>query len=306
MKNKKIVFMGTPEYATVIFEKLLEQDYNIVALFTQADKPVGRKQLITPPDIKKFSLENGLSLPIYQPLSLKEDIVVKQIKDLEPDIIIVAAYGQILTKEILEIAPCINLHASLLPKYRGASPIQQSLLNKDKYTGVTAMLMDIGLDSGDIIGYKYLKISDDMVVENLFDELAQIAGCLTVDILERFDSLDYKKQNLSLVSHCKKIKKSDGLVEFKCANEVYNKYSAFKSWPDIYLESGLKIKECSINEVSSKQDKSIILEINKSNIVVSCTTGSIAITIVQPSSKKAMSVVDYIRGKRLEVGDILN
>ena len=305
MKNKKIIFMGTPEYATVIFEKLLSMDYNIVALFTQEDKPVGRKQTITPPDIKKFVLENGLSLPIYQPKTLKEDSVVKQIKQLKPDIIIVAAYGQILTQEILNIAPCVNLHASLLPKYRGASPIQQALLNDDKYTGVTAMLMDIGLDSGDMLGYKYLKISQNLVVEELFDSLAIAAADLTVETLQRFDTLKPKKQHLSLVSHCKKIKKIDGIVEFNSALGLYNKYRAFKSWPDIYLTSGLKIKQCKLNETESKNSAGIILGIDKDCITVGCTTGSIIIYIVQPPSKKAMSIVDYIRGKRLKLNEIL-
>jgi methionyl-tRNA formyltransferase len=305
MKNKKIIFMGTPEYATVIFEKLLSMDYNIVALFTQEDKPVGRKQIITPPHIKKFTLDNGLSLPIYQPKTLKDDSVVKQIKQLNPDIIIVAAYGQILTKEILNIAPCVNLHASLLPKYRGASPIQQALLNDDKYTGVTAMLMDIGLDSGDILGYKYLKISQDLVVEELFDSLATVAANLTVEILQRFDTLNPKKQHLSLVSHCKKIKKTDGLVQFNSALELYNKYRAFKTWPDIYLSSGLKIKQCTLNEIVSKNNAGVILNIDKECITVGCTTGSVLIHTVQPPSKKAMNVVDYIRGQRLKLNDIL-
>jgi len=305
MKQPRIIFMGTPQYATTIFSKLLEFDFDIVALFTQADKPVGRKQTITPPDIKKFALENGLSLPIYQPISLKEDAVANQIKTLLPDIIIVAAYGQILTKDILNIAPCINLHASLLPKYRGASPIQQALLNNDKFTGVTAMMMDIGLDSGDIIGYKYIEIKDDTLVSDLFDDLAIVAADLTVEILQRFDKIIAKKQNKSLVSHCKKIKKIDGLVSFDNAKQFYTKYKAFKSWPDIYLESGLKIKECILNETQSSNKSGEVLMINKTNIIIGCNIGSITINTLQPSSKKAMNAVDYIRGQRLQIGDIL-
>lgn len=302
-KVKRIIFMGTPDYATVIFEKLLEKDYNIVALFTQPDKPVGRKQILTSPHIKQFSLEHGLSMPIYQPTTLKENAIQNTIIDLHPDIIIVAAYGQILPKEILDIAPCINLHASLLPKYRGASPIQQALLNDDKFSGVTAMNMDVGLDSGDILGYKYVSIQKNTVVSELFDMLSICAAELTIEILERIESILPKKQYLSLVSHCKKVSKSDGLVSFKNANDIYNKYRAFKSWPDIYLESGLKIKECALLEKDSENVRSRIISIEKESIVVGCLQGTIKITTIQPSSKKQMNVVDYIRGKRLEIGD---
>lgn len=302
-KDKKIIFMGTPDYATVILEQILEEDYNVIALFTQPDKPVGRKQQLTPPHIKQFVLNHGLSIPIYQPNSLKEKAVQDTLLKLNPDLIIVAAYGQILPKEVLNIAPCINLHASLLPQYRGASPIQQALLNNDKYTGVTAMNMDIGLDSGDILGYKYLKIQKDTVVSELFDQLSLCAANLTIEVLERFDFLNAKKQNLSLVSHCKKVSKSDGLVEFISARLIYTKYKAYKTWPDIYLESGLKIKECSLNDEFSSNKAGEIVEITKEYIIIGCTNGSVKITQLQPPSKKQMSAVDYVRGQRLEIGD---
>ncbi len=302
----KILFMGTPDYATIIFEKLLEKDYNIIALFTQPDKLVGRKQQLTPPHIKQFSIDNGLSLPIYQPNSLKEQASIDIVKSLEPDIIIVAAYGQILPKAILDIAPCINLHASLLPKYRGASPIQQCLLNDDKFTGVTAMFMEEGLDSGDILGLKYINIDKNMVVSELFNKLSQVAANLTIEILENYKSLNPKKQNLSQVTHCKKVKKSDGLMSFINAKEFYNKYRAYKSWPDIYIEKGLKIKECFLNDIESSNQNGVILEIQKDFIIVGCTVGTIKVVNVQPASKKQMNVVDYIRGQRLEVGDFIS
>ncbi len=299
----KIVFMGTPDYATIIFERLLEENYNISALFTQPDKPVGRKQELTPPHIKKFVLDNGLSLPIYQPNSLKEKATIKTIVDLNPDIIIVAAFGQILPKEILDIAPCINLHASLLPKYRGASPIQQSILNGDKFSGITAMKMDIGLDSGDILGLKYLEIKPDMVVSELFDSLSKLAADLTIETLKKLNTIKPKKQNLTLVSHCGKISKSDGLSDFEDAIIFYNKYKAYKSWPDVYLKSGIKIKECELFETKSLNNSGEIIKIENDFIVVGCSLGSIKILQVQPSSKKQMNAIDYIRGKRLDIGD---
>jgi len=301
---KRIVFMGTPDYATIIFEQLLQSNYNIVALFTQQDKPIGRKQTITPPHIKQFVINNNINIPIFQPFTLKDPQVWQQIKDLKPDIIIVAAYGQILPKEVLNIAPCINLHASLLPKYRGASPIQQALLNDDKYTGVTAMLMEEGLDSGDILGYKYLKIEKNMVVQELFDKLSILASQLTIETLERFEQILPKKQHNILVSYCKKVSKQDGLVDFDNAKILYNKYRAYKGWPDIFIDTKLKLKELTINEQESSNKKGEILQIDQDSIIIGCSKGSIKLYQVQPNSKKAMNVVDYIRGKRYKVGDV--
>ena len=301
---KRIVFMGTPDYATIIFEQLLQSNYNIVALFTQQDKPIGRKQTITPPHIKQFVINNNINIPIFQPPTLKDPQVWQQIKDLKPDIIIVAAYGQILPKEVLNIAPCINLHASLLPKYRGASPIQQALLNDDKYTGVTAMLMEEGLDSGDILGYKYLKIEKNMVVQELFDKLSILASQLTIETLERFEQILPKKQHNILVSYCKKVSKQDGLVDFDDAKILYNKYRAYKGWPDIFIDTKLKLKELIIKEQESSNKKGEILQIDQDSIIIGCSKGSIKLYQVQPNSKKAMNVVDYIRGKRYKVGDI--
>jgi methionyl-tRNA formyltransferase len=303
----KIVFMGTPDYATVIFQKLLENNYEVVALFTQPDKKVGRKQIVTAPHIKQFCLDKGLSLPIYQPKTLKDISVENIIKNLEPDFIIVAAYGQILPKNILDIAPCINLHASLLPKYRGASPIQQAILNDDKFTGVTSMLMEQGLDSGDILGLEYVKITPNMDVEELFEKLSNSAAKLTLKTLENYKYIKPKKQNLSQVSYCKKIKKSDGEIKFDDGYKIYQKFKAYKFWPGIFLNSGLKIKECELYKITSNSSNKAgeIINISKDYIVVACEIGCIKITFVQPPSKKSMNAVDYIHGARLKVGNIL-
>ena len=301
----KIVFMGTPEYATVIFQKLLESNYDIVALFTQPDKKVGRKQILTPPHIKQFCLDNGLSLPIYQPNNLKDENTVKIIKNLKPNFIIVAAFGQILPQNILDIAPCINLHASLLPRYRGASPIQQAILNDDQYTGVTAMMMEKGLDTGDILGLEYIKITSNMYVTELFEKLSVVAANLTIDTIEKFDIIKPKKQNSVEVSYCPKIEKNDGLIQFDDAKNIYQKFKAYKSWPGIFLKSGLKIKECELVEITSSHTMGEIIEINNDSIIIACSIGSLRVTEVQPVSKKSMKAVDFIRGARLGLGTLL-
>ena len=304
--SKRILFMGTPDYATTIFSELLQSNYEIIGLFTQPDKPVGRKQILTAPHIKQYCLDLNLNIPIFQPLKLRgNEEATTQIKNLNPDFIIVAAYGQILPKEILDIAPCINLHASLLPKYRGASPIQESLLNDDSYTGVTSMLMEEGLDSGDILAFQYLKVTPTMEVSAAFEELSQIAAKLTITTLDNFENIKPLKQNEAEVSFCKKIKKEDGLVDFLDAKRLILKYKAYSYWPGIFLSSELKLKDIELNEEISINNPGEILEIKKDYILIACKKGSLKIKTLQAPSKKAISSVDFVRGQRLEVGNVL-
>ncbi len=304
--SKRVLFMGTPDYATAIFKTLIESDYDVVGLFTQPDKPVGRKQVLTPPHIKQYCLDSKIDLPIFQPLKLRnnEDAVI-QITNLKPDFIIVAAYGQILPKAILDIAPCINLHASLLPKYRGASPIQESLLNDDAFTGVTSMLMEEGLDTGDILGLEYLKITPTMEVAQAFNKLSVLAATLTIKTLDRYENLKPKKQNDSLASLCKKIKKEHGQISFENAKKLYQTYKAYAYWPGVFTASGLKLKDIALVEESSQNRLGEILDVNDEGITVGCKKGSLLIKTLQAPSKKAVNAMDYIRGKRLAQGDCL-
>lgn len=304
--GKKVLFMGTPSYATEIFKKLLSSNYEVIGLFTQPDKPVGRKQVLTPPDIKQFCIDNSINIPIFQPEKLRDNLAAYLvIKELKPDFIIVAAYGQILPKEILKLAPCINLHASLLPKYRGASPIQESLLNDDNFTGVTSMFMEEGLDSGDILALQYLKITPTMEVSEAFSKLSLIAADLTITTLDNFDRLNPIKQNESEVSFCKKIKKENGLVDFSDAKNLFLKYKAYSFWPGIFLESELKLKDVELLEETSQNQAGKILDICKDYIIVGCKKGSLKIKTLQAPSKKAINSVDFVRGQRVEIGDIL-
>jgi len=301
----KIIFMGTPDYAKVILQHLIETDnMDVVAVYTQPDKPVGRKKIMTPPEVKIVSLENNID--VYQPKKLRDVDVIKELLTIECDFIVVAAYGQILPLEILEHAPCINLHASILPQYRGASPIQQTLLNGDKKTGVTAMLMDVGLDTGDILKINTIDVGDDEMLASLFERLTDCAAELTIDVLQNFNSYTPKKQDDSLSTHCGKITKADGEVVFKDATTLYNKYRAFTPWPGIYLSSGLKLKNIALEDSISKNELGKILKIEKDFIVVGCERGSIRVYIVQPVSKKDMDVISYINGKRLSVENTLS
>lgn len=306
--SKKVLFMGTPSYATEILKELLNnKNYEVIGIFTQEDKPVGRKQVLTPPHIKQYCLENNINIPILQPKKLKDNLVAYiSIKELEPDFIVVAAYGQILPKEILNLAPCINLHASILPNYRGASPIQEGILNDDEYLGVTSMLMEEGLDCGDILGYSYLKNEKNMLVSEAFTKLSNLAAKLTIITLDNYDKLKPIKQNDSSTSFCKKIKKEDGEVDFNCAKKLFSKYKAYSFWPGIFLKSELKLKDIEFVENSSQNIAGEILEIAKDYIVVGCNQGRLKIRTLQAPSKNSINSVEYIKGKRLTIGDILS
>jgi len=300
-----IIFMGTPDYASVILERMIAtDDMNVVAVYTQPDKPVGRKKVMTPPITKTVALEN--SIPVYQPSRLRDEETVTELLKIECDFIVVAAYGQILPKMILDHAPCINLHASILPKYRGASPIQQSLLNGDEESGVTAMLMDEGLDTGAILKISRISIADDEMVEALFDRLTQVASDLTIDVLQNFVSLIPIGQKSDEATHCGKITKENGKVNFDDeAIRIFNRYRAFTPWPGLFLESGLKLKKMALDAYCKYHDAGVILSIEEESIVVGCTLGKLRIFRVQPPSKKEMSVIDYLNGKRLTVDNTL-
>ncbi len=298
--------MGTPSYATEILKALiLDDEVAVIALVTQPDKPVGRKQILTPPDTKRYLIENEIDLKLYQPSTLKNEESFKYISELKPDFIVVAAYGQILPKDILDIAPCINLHASILPLYRGASPIQDAILHQDKFTGVCSMLMDVGLDTGNILGFSYLEI-DKLDASGLFLKLSHLASKLTIDTLKNFDNIVPLKQNSCEASYSKKIFKEGGLLDLVDASSCEARYRAFIFWPGVFLESGLKLKTLFLDSTEGLNKKAEILKIEKQSIIIGCKKGALEVSRVQPPSKKEMSVIDYIRGKRLGVGDYLS
>lgn len=300
----RIIFMGTPDYAASILEALVAaDDIEVVSVYTQPDKPVGRKGVLTPPIVKVVA--QNTNIPIIQPNRLRDEVVVSEVLATPCDMIIVAAYGQILPKAILEYVPCVNLHASILPQYRGASPIQQSLLNNDTQSGVTAMWMDEGLDTGAIIKIRTLDIAQDEMVESLYTRLTDTAVNLTLDVIRNWDRKSAVKQNDNEATNCKKILKSDGLIDFSDAREIYNRYRAFTPWPGVFIESGLKIKTMRLEEEQSHGDAGLILSVDKESIVVQCLQGSLRILRVQAPSKQETSVIDYLNGKRIGCGNSL-
>lgn len=300
----RIIFMGTPDYAASILEAVLRcDDIEVAAVYTQPDKPVGRKGVLTPPPVKVLASEAGI--PVIQPDRLRDEKTVAELLGIPCDMIIVAAYGQILPKAVLEHAPCVNLHASILPQYRGASPIQQSLLNNDTQTGITAMWMDEGLDTGAIIQIETLPIGADEMVASLYARLTETAARLTIDVIRHWDRKSAAPQNDEEATHCTKIAKTDGLIAFEDARDIYNRYRAYTPWPGIYLDSGLKIKAMMLEEESSSGAAGTIVSVDKESMVVQCTKGSLRVYKVQAPSKQEASAVDYLNGKRIGCGNTL-
>ena len=302
--NKKIVYMGTPHYAQEILGALIQsEDMDVALVITQPDRPVGRKKVMTPPPVKELATEH--SIEVLQPHRLSDAGIKEAIMDIKPNFIVVAAFGQLLPRSILDIAPCINLHASLLPQYRGASPVQQSLLNGDKVTGVTSMLMEEGLDTGPILEKITFEIPQDMRLHALMEQLTKDACTLTLSTLRNFENITPQPQDGSKATLCKKIRKSDGEVDFLDAEEVYNKYRAFEGWPGIFAANGTKFDNVALIERDTVHTPFEILSFEGDEVIVGCKKGSLKIGTLQPISKKPMSAKAYSVGRGLKVGDHL-
>jgi methionyl-tRNA formyltransferase len=296
--------MGTPHYAKEILETLIADDkIEIPLVLTQPDRKAGRKGELKAPDVKVLAQEHKLE--VLQPQKLSDEGVYEAIVEANPDYIVVAAFGQLLPQTVLDIAPCINLHASLLPEYRGASPVQQSLLNLDKFTGITAMLMEKGLDSGPILGYRYFKIPETMILPELMSRLSHDACVLTTEILHNFETLEPITQIGAEATHCKKIKKSDGLVSFSDVVTLYNKYRAYAGWPGIFLDNGTKISEVRLFDRETNEMNGEILAMYDSAILISGCNGSVEVGQIQAPSKKVIDAKSYCVGRGKKVGDIL-
>ena len=302
----KIVYMGTPDFAVPALEKLAAA-HEVAAVFTQPDKPVGRKQVLTPPDVKVCA--EKLGIPVCQPKSMKTDEALELLKSFAPDVVVVAAYGQILPKAVLDVPKlgCVNIHGSLLPKYRGAAPIQQAVLDGEAVTGVTTMLMDVGLDTGDILMKKETPIGENETSAELFDRLAVLGGELiieTLDLLEK-GALTPQKQDENLATHTSKIDKSRCPVDFtKSAREIHNQIRGLYSWPVATAEIGgkrVKLHRAKMADGSGKPGEIISVR----PLVIACGEGAIEILELQPEGKKKMTAEAFAAGHGLHAGDLL-
>ncbi len=303
-----IIFMGTPDFAVPTLEKLIASQHTVSAVYTQPDKPRGRKMVLTPPEVKVVALENNI--PVYQPTTFKDEQVMAELSSLNPDVIVVAAYGKLLPKAVLDLPKygCVNVHGSLLPKYRGAAPIQRAVLDGEKVTGVTTMQMAEGLDTGDMLLTYETEILPDETSGELFDRLALAGADLLLETLTALESgtVTHKKQDDSLSTYAKMIDKSMCPIDFtKTAQQVHNQVRGLKPWPVATAEiNGKRLKIHKTAVSSLKGNAGEVVSLNP--LTVACQDYSVEILELQPEGKKAMDYKAYLAGNKLNIGDKFN
>lgn len=308
----KILFMGTPDIASGCLQKLIDEKYDVIGVVTQPDKQVGRGKKIVFSPVKQVALDNNLA--IYQPNNAKDQDFVNEIKNLNPDIIVVVAYGQILSKEFLDIPKygCINVHVSLLPKYRGAAPINWVIINGEEKTGVSIMFMDEGLDSGDIISQSEFKLDDEITAGELHDKMTVEGSellCQTLELIKQ-EKATRTPQNHEEFTYAPIMDKNLGHIDFtKTAREVHNLVRGVNPWPSAYTNCGekkMKVWKTSVLEEKTTKKPGTVLKVDKAGIKVATGENIILITEIQMPNKKRMEVKEFIKGNSIEEGTILN
>lgn len=307
----RIIFMGTPDFSVPCLKALVNSDNEVVGVFTQPDKPKGRGYELAPPPVKVCALENGLN--VFQPKSMRDGEALEIINSLNADLIIVVAFGKILPKEVLESVKygCINIHASLLPKLRGAAPIQWSILNGEAETGVTSMQMDVGLDTGDMLIKKSVKISDEMNAGELFDTLSELGAKVLLETVDALESgtLNPVKQDDSQSSYASMLTKELCPIDFsKSAQDVHNQIRGLCPWPVATTKvNGKKLKIFKSRIVDEKcNGKNGEVTDNRNRLLVSCGDDKcIEILELQAEGKKRTDAASYLRGNKIEIGTVL-
>lgn len=303
LKNIKTIFFGTPDFAIPTLDALIKGT-NLIAVVTQPDKKVGRKQIIFPTPIKKVAMKNNIN--VFQPQKIKDSKeFVDQIKHLNPDVIIVTAYGKIIPKDILDIPKygCINIHTSLLPKYRGASPIQTAILNGEKETGITIMVMNEKMDEGDIIAQISEKIYNNDTSETLHNRLSKIGANFLIKALSDYinKKITLIPQNNKLATYTKIIKKEDGKINWQQnANNILRQINAFTPWPSAYTfidQKRFKITKAQAFPQDTKKENGLIF-ICENKIAIACSKSFLLVERWQPEGKKEISTLDYLLGNK--------
>ncbi len=307
----KLVFMGTPDYAVNTLEALIAAGHNIAAVFAQPDKPVGRKHIITAPPVKVCAENHGIT--VYQPNTLRDGKAEEILREIAPDAIVVVAYGKILPKEILNIPKygCVNGHASLLPKYRGASPIQWCIVCGESRTGVTAMKMDEGMDTGDILKTVKTEIGTEETAEELFDRLSVITAELLVNTLSDLEkgNITPQKQDGEKASYAPIIKKEMAQLNFenKTAKEIHNAVRGYYSWPCAYFfleNKRVKVIKAAVADNTDARAGTVIKSTD--SLVIACKDGTaVELVTVQPEGSKPMTAKQMLCGRPIAVGTVI-
>ncbi len=306
----KVVYMGTPDFAVYALESIIKAGHKVEAVITQPDKAKGRSKALVPTPVKAKAME--YDIPVYQPEKVRTEENVKLLSDINPDVIVVAAYGQILPESILNIPKygCINIHASLLPKYRGAAPIEWSIIDGEEKTGVTTMYMEKGLDTGDMIEKVEVAIEAEDTGETLHDKLAVAGASLILSTLEKLEAgtAVRTKQNNEDSCYASMLNKEMGNIDFtKSATEIERLIRGLNPWPCAYTRidgKGVKLFKAQVCPVDGNAKPGEIVEVTKKTFTIACGKDGLIIKNLQPEGKKPMDTVSYLNGNKLTVGMI--
>ena len=307
-KKLRIVFMGTPDFSVPALTALIESHHDVVAVYSQPPRPSGRGHKVKNSPIHLTAENNQIS--VFTPKSLRNSEAQEEFFNLNADIAIVAAYGLILPREILE-APtfgCLNIHASLLPQWRGAAPIQRAILAGDEVSGITLMQMDIGLDTGDMLAKETVDITPKTTGQSLHDELSKMGGSMLLPLLDDLNNLTPEKQDDSLATYAAKLSKEEARLDFtKSAQDLDRQIRAFTPWPGsvfTWQDKTIKVLKASVGKGSSLAPAT--LEVSKNTLSIACQDGSLEIHTLQIQGKKPMDAAAFINGYRPENGEILS
>lgn len=300
----KIIYAGTPDFSVAALQALINSEHEVVAVYTQPDRPAGRGRKLTPSPVKKLALE--YDIPVYQPLNFKADEDKQALIDLDADLMVVAAYGLILPPAVLD-APrlgCINIHASILPRWRGAAPIQRSILAGDAETGITIMQMDVGLDTGDMLSKVICNIDDKMTASQLHDQLMDMGGKALMDIMPAIESesLQPEKQDESLVTYAEKLQKAEAKIDWQqSAQQIALQVRAFNAWPvsqTLYYKDDkelvMRIWQAQALSESTGAEPGKVIAVQKKSFHVATGDGVLEVTEIQMPGKKPMAVAAFL------------
>lgn len=305
----RIVFMGTPDFAVPSLQALIDAGHDVCAVYTQPDKPQGRKQILTASPVKTLALEHDI--PVFQPNTLKNEDEQARLRELAPEVIIVVAYGKLLPKAVLDIPPhgCINVHGSLLPRWRGAAPIQWAVIAGDEMAGVTTMQMAEGLDTGDMLLTYETKVGEKETAGELFDRLAQSGAELLTQTLVKLDEITPRPQDDAQSCYAHMLDKQMAVIDWsKSAHEIDCLIRGLNPWPiALTTLSGERLKVFAAEKANGRGEPGTVLEADpKKGLTVACGEGALGLTEIQLVGGKRMKATDFLRGHAIEVGTKLN
>ena len=309
-QDLRTVFMGTPDFALQTLQGLIDAGCNMVGVYTQPDRPKGRGKQMAPPPVKELARQHGI--PVYQPQKLRQPEVVAELEALAPDLIVVVAYGQILPKSVLDIPAhgCINVHASLLPKYRGAAPINKAIIDGETETGITTMYMDVGLDTGDMLVKKTLTIGAEETAGELHDRLAVLGREAMEETLRQLcaGTLQREVQDDAQSSYAPMMKKEDGRIDWsRSALEVHNQVRGLDPWPGAYtsLDGELLKLARTTPQNSADAPPGSVVAADQDGVRIACGSGSLLVRELQLAGRKRLGAADFLRGCPLQPGTCL-